>query len=196
MIDQRFGSLYQKLCINPILHHFKKTHPTTITLLACAIGVLSLPLIVYEHSVLAVVFLCISGFLDTLDGSIARHRRLTSPQGAVLDIFCDRIVEFSVVLGLFLIDPFGRGLAAVLMLGSILLCVTTFLVVGVFTSNETQKSFYYSPGLIERAEAFIFFFLMILFPSCFFTMAMLFATLTIFTAFLRCWQFLRQTNAA
>jgi archaetidylinositol phosphate synthase len=94
--------------------------------------------------------LVLSGFLDTLDGSLARHLNKTSS-----------------------------------------ICVTTFLVVGIFTKNDSQKSFFYSPGLIERAEAFIVFSLMILLPFTFSVLAWGFIALTFLTAFLRLWQFIK-----
>ena len=74
-----------------------------------------------------------------------------------LDISSDRLVEFAIVFGLLIIDPSTRAIPAALMLGSILVCVTTFLIVGMFTDNHTQKSFFYDVGLMERAEAFFVF---------------------------------------
>lgn len=75
------------------------------------------------------------------------------------------------------------------MLTSILLCVTSFLVVGIFTEKQTEKSFYYSPGLIERGEAFFFFILMILFPSYFVLLSSLFILLVLLTTAIRVVQF-------
>ena len=51
------------------------------------------------------------------------------------------------------------------MMMSIIVCIIGFLLVGVFSQKESIKSFYYSPSLIERAEIFIFFIIIILFPS-------------------------------
>jgi phosphatidylglycerophosphate synthase len=147
------------------------------------------PLIAFGHPFMAVLFLLISGFLDTLDGSIARHRKISTVQGAVMDIISDRLVEFSVLLGLFFVEPNSRGFSCMLMLGSAYLCITSFLIVGVFTKNNSQKSFFYSWGLIERSEVFIFFLLMILFPSQFFLLSSIFTAGVFLTAFIRIWQF-------
>lgn len=190
MIDSIYRNHYQKWIVDPLLRQgwLDRVHPSFLTLLAGCFGIATLPLLAFHHPILAFSTLLMSGFLDTLDGSLARQTNKTSPQGAVFDIVSDRAVEFAVVLGLFLVDP-TRALPCLLMLGSILLCVTSFLVVGIFTSNNSEKSFHYSPGLIERAEAFLFFSVMILIPTLFTPLAYLFIALVLWTTIVRVRQF-------
>lgn len=187
MIDSYYRSPYQKLFLEPLLKRgvFDALSPKLVTLLALTSGIL-VPLFLLMHQSL-VAFFCLlaSGFFDTLDGSLARHRNTTSSKGAVLDITSDRIVEFAVILGLYLYAPETRALSCFWMLGSVFLCVTPFLVVAIFQKNNSEKSFHYSPGLIERAEAFLFFSCMILFPSLFLFLATLFTGLVLFTALIR-----------
>jgi phosphatidylglycerophosphate synthase len=191
MIDSYYRQAYQKVCVEPILPFFNWLSPQTVTLSSCLLGLMICPFIIFDLPWIAFLGLLLSGFLDTLDGSLARHLNLVSSKGAALDIVCDRVVEFAVVIGLFFVDPPTRGLPSLLMLGSILLCITTFLVVGIFVENKSIKSFFYSPGLIERGEAFIFFSLMILFPSTFVIAAYLFSALTLFTAIFRLGEFMK-----
>jgi len=193
MIDSYYRSPYQRLFMEPLLKRglFDALSPKGVTLLALLSGIL-IPLFLMAHqSLLAFLCLLASGFFDTLDGSLARHKNQTSPQGAVLDITSDRIVEFAVILGLYLFAPETRALLCLLMLGSIFLCVTTFLVVGIFEKNSTEKDFHYSSGIIERAEAFIFFSFMIVFPSFFFPLAILFTGLVLLTSLLRIKSFVK-----
>lgn len=191
MLETYIRPLYQQLCVNFIAKKLAGTiAPNTITVLAGFIGVLVLPLLWFQLPILAVIVLLISGYADTLDGTLARIGQHTTPMGSVLDIMMDRIVECAVVLGLFLYDSLHRGGWCLLMLVSILLCITSFLIVGVFTQNNSDKSFYYSPGLIERAEAFIFFIAMILLPHYFTELALLFTSLVLWTAYLRIEQFI------
>lgn len=194
MIETSLSKTYQKCCINPLLRFnaLNRIRPVIFTCLSCFAGLAILPLLVYNLNVYAFVFLLISGFLDTLDGSFARHTNTASAKGAALDIVSDRIVECAIILGLFCVEPSSRALPAILMLGSILICVTSFLIVGIFTENNSEKSFHYSPGLIERAEAFIFFGIMILIPSTFFYLSYLFSSLVLVTAFIRMAQFLKK----
>ncbi|MBA2727365.1 MAG: CDP-alcohol phosphatidyltransferase family protein, partial [Parachlamydiaceae bacterium] len=143
MIDSYGRTFYQKVIVDPFLPTFSFISPTTITFLAIVTGTSILPLLALKYTFLAFAMLLFSGFLDTLDGSMARFKNQTSPFGTVFDIIGDRIVEFSIVLGLYLYQPELRALNCLLMLGSILLCITSFLVVGIFTQNNTEKSFHY-----------------------------------------------------
>ena len=93
---------------------------------------------------------------------------------------------------MWLVDPVHRALWCFLMLGSMLLCITSFLVVGIFVANDSHKSFHYNPGIMERAEAFIFFIAMMLWPSAFVGLAMLFSLLVTLTAIIRLTQFYKQ----
>ncbi|MCF7852518.1 MAG: CDP-alcohol phosphatidyltransferase family protein [Simkaniaceae bacterium] len=195
MIETHFRKTYQQLCINPLLNlgFLQKVHPHVFTCIACLLGISMIPLLSFGFSFWACVMLGISGFFDTLDGSLARHLKIASPQGAALDIICDRITEFAIIFGLYTVEPNVRALPTILMLGSILICITSFLIVGVFTEKSSEKSFFYSPGLIERAEAFIAFAIMILFPSTFAVSSYIFSFLVLLTAALRMHQFFRES---
>lgn len=196
MIDSKWRLTYQKWMIEPLLkkRFIQYLHPQAITGLALFFGLLIPIFLSLGLSALALMSLALSGFLDTLDGSLARHMKLTSPEGAVFDITSDRFVEFAILLGLFLINPQGRGLLCFLMLGSILFCITSFLVVGIFTPNETEKGFHYSPGLMERTEAFAFFATMMVFPKAFLWLSITFTLLVTLTAFIRLSNFFQRTR--
>lgn len=196
MLESYIRPMYQRACVDAVAQKIAEhVSPNSITILAGLIGILVIPTLWLHLPLLAVIILLISGYADTLDGTLARIRQHTTPVGSVLDIMMDRLVECAIVLGLFLYDPSHRNGWCLLMLISILLCITSFLVVGIFTQNNSQKSFYYSPGLIERAEAFMFFIAMILFPHYFSKLALLFTVLVLFTASLRIYQFIRNENA-
>lgn len=191
MIDTYFRRPYQLLLVTPLLGKLAKTGltPLHLTLASLMIGLLTLPAIIFGYPVWAVALMVISGYLDTLDGSLARLMKTASPQGAVLDIFADRLVEISIVLGLYFYEPTSRSIVCLFMLSAILICITSFLAVGIFEENQSFKSFHYSPGIIERAEAFIFFGGMILFPSAFGLLGLLFAILVTLTGLVRVYKF-------
>jgi len=191
MIDTSFRGVYQVLCVNPVLKKANELNisPHAVTAAALIAGISIVPALFFRYDMIAFVLLLLSGYCDTLDGSIARAKGDASPKGAVFDIVSDRTVEFSVILGLFLVDSEGRALNCLMMLGSVLICITSFLAVGIFIDNDSQKSFHYSPGLMERTEAFFFFGLMILFPSLFWILAPLFTVLVTLTGGVRVYQF-------
>lgn len=194
MIDSHCRAPFQKAFIDPVFKFFPlllRISPFYITLLAMFCGALAAPLLFFKQTWLALFFILFSAYCDILDGSLAREAKKSSNAGAVLDVFCDRFVEFCIILGLYLFDP-ARALYCLLMLGSAYLCVCSFLLVAIFKKNNSQKSFHYSPGLIERTEAFFLFTAMLVFPKLFILLALAFTILTAFTAFVRIGEFFIQ----
>lgn len=197
MIETHIRPIYQKILVDPVawlLHRRSKITPFQVTIASGASGVLSAIAVVLHLNVIAVLLLLLSGYLDTLDGTLARVSGKSSDPGSVLDIVSDRVVEFAMIFALFCVAPESRGVAAMWMLGSSFICVTSFLVVGIFLQNTGDKGFHYSPGLMERAEAFAFFIAMILLPSWFVWLAWLYTILVFYTAGFRVYQFLRYTR--
>ncbi|WP_392454210.1 CDP-alcohol phosphatidyltransferase family protein [Chryseomicrobium aureum] len=156
---------------------------THVTHIAFAIGVTSGIWIYLGNPWLALATLWISGFLDAVDGAMARKSR-SSAWGTLLDVSYDRLVEISVIIGLAFLYPDSMW-ALLLLACSIIWAMTIFLTVGSLTEKKGMKSFYYQPGLAERTEGFILFSLMILFPTYLTLLTLLFLAVEIFTALQR-----------
>ncbi|MCH9613133.1 MAG: Inner membrane protein YnjF [Chlamydiia bacterium] len=200
MLDALLQHTYEKHFISPAIKAtgIKKVHPNLLTLAAAIIGILVWPLLAYDHRWIALGFVIGSGVLDTLDGAVSRASHRSSATGAALDLFSDRIVEFSIIMGLYMYEP-SRAFITLMMLGSVLICITSFLIASQFseaqsTKGKVKKSFTYSPGLIERSEAFILFSLMIGLPSLFTIFGWIFTGLVFTTAFIRMYQFAWQAK--
>lgn len=194
MLETYLRPIYQKVLINPFLQYLRALSfitPCWISVLGCIFGLLSPILLISGWKFTGLLFLLISGYLDTLDGSCARDQNKASNWGSALDIVCDRTVELGVILGFAIL--YKAPLYAFFMLGSVFLCVTTFLVVGIFAENSGTKSFHYSKGLVERGEAFVFFIAMILFPQYFCLLSILFSSLVFITAVVRMVEFYSST---
>lgn len=193
MIDSHFRSFWQSLLFEPLASFFAfcRVQPAHVTLLAFIFGLLCLPALYFHERLIAVLMLLISGLLDAVDGTLARKLGTSSAGGAIMDIISDRAVEAAVVLGLYLYAPSERAILCLILLASFYLCVTTFLLSGIFGHNTSNKSFHYSAGLIERTETFIFFPVVILWDQTFFWATILFSGLVFFTSLLRLLQMLR-----
>jgi phosphatidylglycerophosphate synthase len=147
--------------------------PTGVTWLAFLLGASSGIWIAFDQLVLAVVILWISGYLDAVDGTMARLSGRTSAWGTLLDITFDRLVEISVIIGLAIAFP-EATLILLLLSVSIIFSMTVFLTVGALSEKKGVKSFYYQAGLAERTEGFILFSVMILLPDWLFWSTLLF----------------------
>lgn len=192
MLETNLRAIFEKGLITPIAR-FTYCHvdPNAITFCALVTGVVAAIFLSLDMALAAVSFLLLSGYLDVLDGAVARLRNQSTQLGTLLDILSDRIVESAVVIAFFIREP-TLALITLCMLATILLCVTSFLLVGLFSQQKGEKSFYYSSGLIERAEAFIFFTLMILLPDLALYLGSLFVLLVLWTTFYRVHTFSRQ----
>lgn len=191
MIDTNHRAYFQKLIFDQLVLFLNKKSitPNQLTTIALVSGSLIAISLWYKALWISLVLLLVSGLCDILDGSLARLLKRDSPKGAAFDIFSDRCVEISIISGFYLYSPKENGPYAFMMLASVLICITSFLVVGIFINNLSHKSFHYSPGLMERTEAFFCFALMMIFPSYFPFLALLFAILVSFTGIKRMFDF-------
>ena len=138
-----------------------KISANNVTILALILGILSSVLLYFDKNIFAVIILWISGYLDAVDGSVARKTNPSSSFGTVLDITFDRIVEIGIILviGMKFVDV---RFNLIILLASILISMVIFLTVGAVSEKSGIKSFYYQAGVAERSEGFIMFSLMML----------------------------------
>ncbi|WP_226657247.1 CDP-alcohol phosphatidyltransferase family protein [Pseudalkalibacillus hwajinpoensis] len=154
-----------------------------VTILSFIIGVSSGLLVYFNQFILAVIVLWVSGYLDAVDGTMARKTK-PSAFGTVLDVSFDRVVEISVILGLAF--RFPEAMWALLLLStSIIFAMTIFLTVGAVSEKKGVKSFYYQAGAAERTEGFILFTAMILLHNILVILTLVFLAIELFTAFQR-----------
>lgn len=190
MLENYIRPIYQKYFVALAAENLPPwLTPNHITALAGTIGFMIVPALAFKMYLLATILLLISGYLDTLDGTMARLYGQITHVGAALDLTMDRLVEISVIIGLFAVDPEARAWPALLMISSLLLCTTGFLAVAIFTPNTSIKSFHHSPGVVERAEVFIFFIAMIWLPNYYVLLASIFTASVMITGSLRLYQF-------
>ncbi|WP_281976260.1 CDP-alcohol phosphatidyltransferase family protein [Halobacillus litoralis] len=154
-----------------------------VTVLALFIGLATSVFYISGYPLLAVLFLWFSGFLDAVDGTMARHTK-TSPFGTVMDITFDRMVEIGIILAIAYVHPEMLG-PLLLLSTSIIVSITIFLVVGAVSEKAGIKSFYYQAGVAERTEGFLLFSLMILFPQFLLWTTMVFFVVESFTGIQR-----------
>jgi archaetidylinositol phosphate synthase len=164
-----------------------KLTANTITKGAFIIGIFSGICVYFEKELLAVIFLWLSGFLDAVDGEIARYKKNPTAWGTLMDITFDRVVELSVIIGLGLRFP-GSRIYLLFLNSAIIISMTVFLTVGALSEKKGKKSFYYQAGIMERTEGFILFTFMILFTEKLNFITIIYAILVLITAIQRFWE--------
>ena len=138
--------------------------PDTVSIAAFVVGLIAGALASFDMMIPAVILLWVSGFLDVMDGTIARKTGQSSAAGAFMDLIFDRLVECAFVAGLALSYP-SFSFVYILFLISVIFNFSTFMAAGALFPNNGEKGMFYSPGLAERSETFIVFTLCAIFPD-------------------------------
>ena len=71
--------------------------------IALLFTVISAYFIIKERFILAALFFLIAGFLDFVDGAVARHRKQATKKGAYLDTILDRYTEAIIIFSMMFI---------------------------------------------------------------------------------------------
>jgi len=158
--------------------------PNNITFIGFLIGLLPFVFIYFEQNLIAVILLWISGYLDAVDGEMARIGKSSTLWGTLIDVTFDRLVEIGIILAIALKEPQCR-LQLIFLTSAIIVSMTVFLTVGALSQNKGNKTFYYQVGVAERTEGFIFFSLMILIPKYLLLTTCIFSMLIVITAIQR-----------
>lgn len=151
-----------------------------VTMIALFLGILAGILTYFGYPLFALASLWISGYLDAVDGTIARLQGSTG-FGTVMDITFDRLVEISIIIGLAL-KYSGSEIYLLFLACSIIITMTIFLTTGTMADKVSEKSFYYQAGLAERTEGFIMFSLMIFFTDYLKILILIFTLMIVITA--------------
>ena len=173
MIEYHLRKMFQPL-FNFVGIFFSNISPNSITAAAFITGIAAAICIACDYWIGALFFLALSGISDVLDGTVARLTYQATPCGAYIDLISDRMVECAIIFGFTFRYP-QHHIAYLFFLTALLLHFSTFVAAGALFKNKGEKSMHYDHSLIERAEAFIIFGIMILFPHY------LFATLISFS---------------
>jgi len=169
MIDKWFQKSKLKKSLNKLVKRLLlgRISANSLTIIGLGLGLISALFIflsgiidlVLELIIISSILMGLSFFIDVLDGAVAR---LEGPTvfGGILDIFCDRTIEIVIILAIVSTDPISLMWPGLFSLSAIILCITLFLIIGGVVKEENlkeqQKVIYYSHGVMERTETFIF----------------------------------------
>ena len=173
MIETHLRNRVQPL-FNTIGTRFAACHisANNITLLALLTGLCAALCIATSHLKAALCLLMLSGLFDMLDGTVARLNGTSHNFGAYCDLVADRMVEAAVIIGFAWVYP-EHIFAYLLFFAAVMLHFSTFVAAGALFPNMGAKSMHYDASIVERAEAFMGFFAMLVWPHLIFELLML-----------------------
>jgi phosphatidylglycerophosphate synthase len=148
-LSVKIGGAFSRLGVSPNQWTLMTILPTLGTLYS----------LMNSNFLLAAVFLIITGFIDLIDGSVARVMGKVTKLGAYLDTMMDRYVESLIIIGLLLVALPGFYLPAAVWLfiyfmGSMM---TTYAKSAAKEKELVEDEL--SGGIVERAERFFILFI-------------------------------------
>jgi phosphatidylglycerophosphate synthase len=177
----------------------------SVTLLAFALGMASAALIASGYALPALALMLLSRLCDGLDGAVARATKITD-FGGYLDIVLDFAFYGAIPFAFILADPEQNAVAGALVIFSFYVNAASFLAFSAIAarrlmqqSGPLEKSLFFSVGLAEATETYLFFALVCLFPDAFALLAFMFAAIVFYTALSRLWlasRLLRDSDSA
>jgi phosphatidylserine synthase len=167
-----------------------------VTVCGGALALLAAAAIASGRYGLGLALIVLNRIVDGLDGAVARASRAGSAgltdTGGYLDSLFDYLFYASIPLAFAIADTARNALPAAAVLASFLLTASSFLAYAalaakraVTSSEQGEKSFYYSRGLIEGTETIAAFVAMAIWPEHFPAIAWGLAALCVITAALR-----------
>jgi len=145
-LEKKIGMIFSSLPFTP--NHY------TIASIFFALG--SFYFLINQELVLTIILFLIAGFLDLVDGSVARYKGLESKMGAYLDTIVDRYVENFLLIGMFFLPlPIiflpAKIWIALIIFGSLM---TTYSKAAAKEKELTDQEL--KGGLFSRGERIIF----------------------------------------
>ena len=126
--------------------------PSAITWFGFLLSLGAAALIITEHLLAAGLVVLIAGFLDMLDGALARYTNRVTRFGAILDSTLDRLSEAAVLLGILVLYAKAQIIAPILLVGVALI---SSLLVSYIRARAEAVSLECQAGLFTRPERVI-----------------------------------------
>jgi phosphatidylglycerophosphate synthase len=154
----------------PVASRLAGVHPTKITLLAFAMGLLTVASIVLNQYHLTWLFWLLNRVLDGLDGEVARRFGKQSDFGGYIDILCDMAIYALIPLALVFANPSTLAwLCVAFLLATFYVNAASWMFLSAVlekrSSQKSRTSIAMPTGIIEGTETIIFYFAFLLFPS-------------------------------
>lgn len=144
-LEEKVGKIFSFLPISP----------NQYTLVSILFALFSFYFLINQNLILAILFFLIAGFLDFIDGAVARYKNISTKIGAYLDTIVDRYVEGILLLGMLFLPLPKIFLPAYFWLSLILFgsILTTYAKAAAKEKDLVTQEL--KGGLLSRSERII-----------------------------------------
>jgi len=193
MLDKFITPVIKPLLVPIVMAlHKRGVSADQLTFYGFVVGLLAVPLLVFQLWYCALALIAVNRILDGLDGALARYAEQSSSAGGFLDISLDFVFYAVIPLGFIFANPEQNAIAGAILLACFIGTGSSFLAFAIAAEklniNKIQfkyKSFYYLSGLTEGTETIALFIAFCIWPDNFAILALLFSCACIITIFTR-----------
>jgi len=150
-LGKKIGFIFSKISLSP----------NQWTILSLVFALIMFYFLINQNFLFASIIFAFTAFIDMVDGAVAREAKKVTKIGGYLDSITDRVIEFIIVLGLFLSNYPDFIISIKIWL--------LFLLFGSFMSTYTRAAAFEKKvfkdlkgGILEHTDRLILFFLIIL----------------------------------
>jgi len=135
-----------KIFLDPIARKIR-VNPNILTIIGLLISILSAYLFAQKELLLGGIFIALSGFVDMIDGAVARNHSLTTSFGGILDSTADRFADAFILIGI-IYGGFVPWIIGVL-------AIHASLTVSYVRARAEAEGITCNVGIAERAERLV-----------------------------------------
>jgi len=153
-LGRKIGKIFSKLSLSP----------NQWTILSLLLVIITFYFLIKGEFLIASIVFAFTAFIDMIDGAVARETKKVTKAGGYLDSIIDRVIEFIIILGLFLNNYPDFFLPIKIWL--------LFLLFGSFMSTYTRAAAFekgvfknLKGGILEHTDRLILLLLIIIFSN-------------------------------
>ncbi len=158
MISSKIGHSLDPLIFGIYSFFFKNKsiNPNILTICGVPFGIATAVSIAFDQFITGAVLLVISGFMDLMDGAVARHTNQVTVFGGFFDSVLDRYVDLFIMFGIFIhYLKCGEDLYSIIVfIASIGTAIIPYA-----KARAESSSLSCNTGLLERSERLIIIFI-------------------------------------
>jgi phosphatidylglycerophosphate synthase len=157
LISSKIGHALDPVILGTYRFFFKNrgVNPNILTICGVPFGFAASACVAFDYMLTGAIFLAFSGFLDLMDGAVARNMNRVTRFGGFLDSVLDRYVDLLIMLGVFI--HFLRH-------GELLYSVIVFIasigiaIIPYAKARAEAASINCNTGILERPERLVIIF--------------------------------------
>ncbi len=157
MISSKIGHALDPVILGTYRLFFKNrsVNPNILTICGVPFGIAASACIAFDYMLTGAILIAVSGFLDLMDGAVARNMNRVTRFGGFLDSVLDRYVDLLIMLGVFIhFLQHGESLYSII----VFIASVGIAIIPYAKARAEAASIPCNTGILERPERLVIIF--------------------------------------